>query len=198
MTQGAFAAALGVTRGAVGNWETGGGVARESLAAISRQFGVSLDWLDGKDLSPPPPAPNAGLPAPAPMVVTVPAYGQAIGGDDGYFVLNGRKIADLLAPSSLMGVRDAYAVLVSGESMEPRYEAGEAVFVNPHVPVRRGHYVVAQVRVPGDEMPRGYVKRFVRMSGDRLVLEQLNPAKELVFPRQQVVSVHRIVASGEG
>jgi len=55
----------------------------------------------------------------------IPAFGQAMGGKNGAFVLNGNKIADVLAPPSLDGVPDAYAVLVVGDSMEPRYFAGE-------------------------------------------------------------------------
>lgn len=34
-----------VTRGAVGNWEHDKGISRDNLMAISRKFGVSLDWL---------------------------------------------------------------------------------------------------------------------------------------------------------
>jgi transcriptional regulator with XRE-family HTH domain len=40
-----FAAALGVTRGAVGNWELGRGVSRDSLQLIEDRFGVSHEWL---------------------------------------------------------------------------------------------------------------------------------------------------------
>lgn len=193
LSQADLAAAVGMRQQGIASIEAGIVERPRKLREIAKALRTTEEVLLGEAA-----APNASHPIASPMLATVPAYGQAIGGDDGYFVLNGQKIADLLAPASLMGVRDAYAVLVSGESMEPRYEAGEAVFVNPHVPVRRGHYVVAQIRVPGDEMPRGYVKRFVRMSDERLILEQLNPAKELAFPRRQVVSVHRIVASGEG
>lgn len=126
----------------------------------------------------------------------VPAYGHAIGGPDGRFVLNGNKIADVLAPANLMGVRDAYAVYVVGESMEPRYFAGEAVFINPHIPVRRGDFVVAQIAA-SDEEKHAYVKRFIKLNSTELVLEQFNPAQMLTFPADRVVSVHRIVASGE-
>jgi len=139
-----------------------------------------------------------GLPQPAVLERTIPVYGQAMGGDDGYFVLNGEKIGDLLAPPSLSKVRGAYAVLVSGESMEPRYFAGEAVYLNPNIPARRGDFVVAQVLEGEDPIPRAYVKQFVRMNGDELVVAQFNPAKELRFPVARVRAVHRIVFSGDG
>jgi phage repressor protein C with HTH and peptisase S24 domain len=52
LSQEKFAEAIGevegvrVTRGAVGNWEHGGGISRANLTAISDVFGVSLDWLE--------------------------------------------------------------------------------------------------------------------------------------------------------
>lgn len=130
--------------------------------------------------------------------VKVPVYGQAMGGEDGRFILNGNKIDDILAPSSLAGIAEAYAIYVSGDSMEPRYFAGEAVFVNPRMPVRRGDFVIIQIRpsVDGDA-PHGYVKRFVRM-GQELVVEQYNPAKQLMFPAADVISVHRVMMGGDG
>jgi transcriptional regulator with XRE-family HTH domain len=44
-TQQEFAAALGVTRGAVGNWELDKGVKRENLLLIAQVTGTSLNWL---------------------------------------------------------------------------------------------------------------------------------------------------------
>lgn len=40
-----FARELGVERGAVGNWELGGGVKMENISRIARQYRVPLDWL---------------------------------------------------------------------------------------------------------------------------------------------------------
>lgn len=38
---------LGVTRGAVGNWELGGGIKRENLQKIAAEYDVSFEWLAG-------------------------------------------------------------------------------------------------------------------------------------------------------
>lgn len=141
---------------------------------------------------------NARIAGRVTLNTTIPAYGHAMGGKDGQFILNGNKVADVLAPASLSGVPDAYAVYVAGNSMEIRYFAGEVVYVNPRLPVRRGDFVVAQIAASEGEAPYAYVKRFVTMDELRLKLEQFNPKKTLTFPRSQVVSVHKIIMGGDG
>ena len=44
-SQEAFAKPLGVSRGAVGNWERDQGIKTENLSAIARTYSVPLDWL---------------------------------------------------------------------------------------------------------------------------------------------------------
>jgi phage repressor protein C with HTH and peptisase S24 domain len=128
----------------------------------------------------------------------IPLYGQAVGGADGQFPLNGSLITEVAAPPSLAGVAGAYAVMVVGTSMEPRYFAGEAVFVNPRLPVRVGDFVVAQIAADEGEPPFAYVKRYVGQNEKSTRLEQLNPPKKLSFATGRIVSIHRIVMSGEG
>ena len=140
---------------------------------------------------------NAALGA-AVRLGRIPLYGQAVGGADGQFPLNGSLITEIAAPPSLAGVAGAYAVMVVGTSMEPRYFAGEAVFVNPRLPVRVGDFVVAQIGTHEGEPPLAYVKRYVGQNEKAIRLEQLNPGKKLSFAADRVVSIHRIVMSGEG
>jgi phage repressor protein C with HTH and peptisase S24 domain len=127
----------------------------------------------------------------------IPVYGQAVGGKDGEFVLSGNQVFEVAAPPSLSLVPNAYAVLVVGDSMEPRYFAGETVFVNPRLPISRGSFVVAQISKGEEAEPRAYVKRFVSQDAKRLRLEQYNPKKILEFPMSTVVAIHRIVMSSE-
>lgn len=126
----------------------------------------------------------------------IPVYGQAVGGIDGEFVMNGDRLEDVFAPPVLSSVAEAYAVYVAGESMEPRYFDGEIVFVNPIKRVRRGDFVVAQIQAEEHGPRLAYVKRFVRWNAQVLVLSQYNPEKELHFAAGQVVSVHLAVMGG--
>jgi transcriptional regulator with XRE-family HTH domain len=55
---------LGVTRGAVGNWELGKGIKRENLQLIADKYKISFDWLaTGRGLMKEPPPPLSGLDA---------------------------------------------------------------------------------------------------------------------------------------
>lgn len=133
------------------------------------------------------------------MTSTIPVYGRHSGGPDGQFVLSDNKVGDIVAPPSIAGAPNAYAVYVVGESMEPRYLAGEVVFVNPGLPVRQGDFVVAQIKADTEgDPPLAYIKRFISMTSRVLKLTQFNPRKTLEFPRNRVVSVERIVMGGEG
>lgn len=127
----------------------------------------------------------------------IPVYGNAMGGKDGEFILSGNQVSEVPAPPNLLHVPDAYAVYVVGDSMEPRYFAGETVFVNPRLPISRGAFVVAQISKGQEAVPRAYVKRFVSQDSKRLRLEQFNPKKVLEFPISTIVALHRIVMSGE-
>jgi phage repressor protein C with HTH and peptisase S24 domain len=146
----------------------------------------------GKKAAAPAIPPNAEVSGEVQIATRIPVYGQAVG-----VILNGNRVADILAPPSLSRVADAYAVYVVGDSMEPRYFAGEMVFVNPRLPISKGAFVVAQIAIGDDETPHAYVKRFVSSDSKRLRLEQYNPARILEFPASRVVSVHRVIMGGE-
>jgi len=146
------------------------------------------------------PMPNAGLPEKVRMDSgQMPIYGVSVGGDARSRVLfNGQPLGTVNRPESLASNPRAYATYVHGDSMEPRYEAGEIVLVNPDKGYRKGNYVVAQVYENDGDPPFGYVKKFISF-GEELVLEQLNPPdgedEIMRFPKNRVVSVHRIVGT---
>lgn len=143
------------------------------------------------------PEPNATI---GPKIVTsgkpIPVYGSAVGGVDGEFVMNGSFLYEVMAPPSLSPIAGAYAVQISGESMEPRYFDGEVAFVDPTRRVTKGDFVVAQIQREEGGPILAFIKRFVRHNAQELVLEQYNPVKELRFPHEQVHSVHYVVLAG--
>jgi phage repressor protein C with HTH and peptisase S24 domain len=61
-----------------------------------------------------------------------------------------------------------------------------------------GAYVLVQLKPPAEgEPPLALIKRLVRKAGQRYVLEQFNPARQFEVPVKDVVSIHRVVGSGE-
>lgn len=126
----------------------------------------------------------------------IPVFGQAVGGVDGEFIMNGNILYEVMAPPVLSHISEAYAVSVSGESMSPRYEDGELCFIDPSRRVKKGDYVVAQIRFEEEGPILAFVKKFIRHNAQELVLEQFNPPKELRFNAENVYSVDYIALAG--
>ena len=198
MTQEELARAVGKTRNAVAQWESGLTHPRlNTLEDIAGALKVSLEWLllgdkntgeyDSRQIS--------GRPA----IKLIPVYGQPVAGINGEFAFDGKKLFEVPCPPQLLNVENAYGVEVSGDTMSPRYEDGEIVYIDTVRRVKKGDYVVAKIMMQEeDSFPTAFIKRFIRHNEKELVLTQLNPAKELVFPHQRVVSVHYIALAGEG
>jgi phage repressor protein C with HTH and peptisase S24 domain len=221
-TQEELAKRVGVTRGALANWEVGGEISAANMRRISEEFDGTLDWLatgvgkppaivgnrtlaevpkdeDSTDVSQLGNAPNANIGGKnVGGWQEVPVYGQAVAGEDGEFLMNGNIMFTALAPPSVVAISNAYGVRVSGLSMEPRYYDGEVVFVDPSRIPRAGDFVVVQVKTDEHGELWGFVKRYVRRNTKELVLSQFNPEKVLTFRNDQVASCHVIVMGGMG
>ena len=124
--------------------------------------------------------------------------GMAECGPDGWSLWNGEVIEMTSRPPNLAGAALAYAVYVVGSSMEPRYHSGELVYVHPGRPVDVGAYVLVQVKPREEgEAPKAVVKRLVRRSATKVTLEQFNPKKTIELKTSDILSMHRVVGSGE-
>jgi transcriptional regulator with XRE-family HTH domain len=118
----------------------------------------------------------------------IPIRSAARGGGEQEMFLGDGPIGYTPRPANLTGVRDAYAIYMVGDSMEPRYEQGWLLYVNPFKPPTRGRDVVVYKKNQS-----ALIKQFVRWEGDALVLRQLNPEQELRIPRDEVVECHLVV-----
>jgi len=129
---------------------------------------------------------------PAVPLRDLPVMGAVKGGAEGFYFNEGEAKEYVVRPPSLGGVSNAFALYVDGESMEPRYYAGEMLYVNPNRPITRGCFVAVEL-ADGQCL----IKQFVRRSDDHLVLAQFNPAKEIRLLAAKVKRIHRITGSGE-
>ena len=206
LTQEKLASLIGVTKSAVNSWEQKGVTPRSyRFIDIAEATNVSKEWLllggstNNQNLVMFTPSGKVLPIADLPNQKIIPIYGHAIAGVNGEFLFNGKKLFEMLCPPQLLRAPDAYGVQVSGDSMYPRFEDGEIVYVDPSRRVKKGDYVVAQVMAEeGSSLPQVFIKKFVRHNEAELVLEQFVPKKNLVFPHERVVSVHYIALAGEG
>lgn len=93
--------------------------------------------------------------------------------------------------------RQIYCVYVWGDSMVPRFDAGDRLYVDPRRPPSVGDDVVVQLA--GDcEMQDGQVvvaliKRLARRNGSTIELEQYNPATKITVEMSRIAAIHRVV-----
>ena len=116
----------------------------------------------------------------------------------GLFQWNGQTVDYVSRPPQLMGAPEAYGVYVDGSGMEPRYYAGEIVYVHPGKPVTLGAFVVAQVKPEAEgDAPKAFIRRLVKRSASKMTFEQFNPPKEIDIKPSDILSMHKIVGSAE-
>ena len=128
----------------------------------------------------------------------IPVMGVAEGGGEGKSLWNGEIVDYVSRPPALAGAPNGYATYVIGTSMEPRYHPGELIYVHPGKPVNLGAYVLVQLKPPEEgSPPLALIKKLSRKSATRIVLEQFNPPRTFDVPVKEIVSIHRIVGSGE-
>jgi phage repressor protein C with HTH and peptisase S24 domain len=101
----------------------------------------------------------------------VPLLGFAEAGAGGYFDDGGFPAGEGWDEIAFPAVNDehAYALEVSGQSMEPAYRDGDVIVVSPLAPIRRGDRVVVRTRA-GEVM----AKELKRKTAKSIELKSLN------------------------
>lgn len=138
---------------------------------------------------------------------TLPGYAATIGGYAGITTIDGKDIvleqtairsAEIIAmyrrPPPLRESEKAYVQYVQGSSMEPKFEEGEAILIDPRRPIRARDYVMVTIahEVDAGEGPEvifGFVRRLVRRTADYVELEQFNPPAVFRLPVREVTGI---------
>jgi phage repressor protein C with HTH and peptisase S24 domain len=125
----------------------------------------------------------------------IPLLGFAQAGAEGYFDDGGYPTGGSWDEIPFPGLGDpnAYALEISGDSMEPVYRDGDTVIVSPAAGVRRGDRVVAKTR-DGEVM----VKQLIRKSARKVDLMSVNPAyADRSLDITEIEWIARIVWAGQ-
>jgi phage repressor protein C with HTH and peptisase S24 domain len=121
----------------------------------------------------------------------VPLIGLAAAGTGGYFDDGGFPVGSGWDEIAFPDVDDehAYALEVSGNSMEPLYRKGDILIVSPSARVRQGDRVIVKTK-SGEVL----AKELKRRSSRSVELRSLNPAhKDRTLPASDVLWIARIV-----
>jgi phage repressor protein C with HTH and peptisase S24 domain len=139
----------------------------------------------------------------------VPVYGTAmgtfkIGGEGGEVeqtIIDPSDIMDhFTRPPGYANKTGLYGLYVTGPSMEPRWESGDPLYVDPKRPPSIGDDVVVYlVRHNGSEqeLEAVLIKRLARLSASFVELEQFNPAMVFRIERNRISAIHRVIPRRE-
>ncbi|CAM1656887.1 Peptidase S24/S26A/S26B/S26C [Bartonella apihabitans] len=213
MTQEELAKAVGKTRNAVAQWESGAAHPRpNTLEDIAGALNVSIDWLltgntpnvagtettrtnsKMSDVK----FNNSTLPPRQYMLQDVPVMGTAAcNTDNGSFKLDSSIIDYVHRPPALLMTKGLYALYVEGDTMEPRFNAGDLIFVHPHKPVRIGDSVVVQIAKSIDEPIKAMIAVLAKRTSHEVFLQKYIPDKIISFDNANIVSIHKILEMRE-
>ncbi len=159
----------------------------ESIAKVLNATGASLEQFTALVSG------ARALSSTAPSRVAarrIPLIGLAQAGAEGYLDDGGFPVGGAGEEVSLPESSDlnAYALEISGDSMEPVYRDGDMVVVSPASPIRRGDRVVTRTE-HGEVMAQQLDPR----SASRVELKSLNPLHpDFSFDLNEVAWLHRI------
>ena len=122
----------------------------------------------------------------------LPVMGTVKGDGDGFLFVQGEAKEFVERPANLKGVLNALALYMDSDLMEPRYYAGELLYVNPNRPLTKNCFVAVEL-ADG----QGLIRQFLRRSEDEVVLRQFNPAKDTHLKAGTVRKIYRITGAAE-
>lgn len=170
---------------------------RDRLAPV---LGVSPDALRERPKAGASVSAPAVMPPPSPRNLPrdVPVMGTAMGGDGSFLLNQGDPIDMVRRGPGIAQSRTVFAIYVEGESMSPRFDPGDLIYLDPARPVRIGDDVVlVMASENAADPPLSYLKRLVRRTADRVIAEQFNPAQRIEYPTRNLKQMVRVLKLAE-
>lgn len=126
---------------------------------------------------------------------TFPVYASAEGGP-GEIIRSPDPVDWIPRPTALANVKDAYGLIVVGNSMEHELEPGDIAYINPHLPIIFDKTYVFYHEIDGEA--RATVKRLVKSTVDAWTVKQRNPEKQFQLKKTEWAVAHRVVGKWSG
>lgn len=183
----------------------------DTLNRIARVLGVELFWL--RDNTPPKHATPSEGDTLARVIVPSHTAGETARGKerpgfggqrdvpvykttptpDGTSALITAEISDLAErPPGIVGATGVYAVFARGESMSPKYDHGDIVYIHPDRPIMAGGYVLV-----GYKDSRVIIRRLISRGDSVVVLRRLNPLRDERHTPDSFEFIHHILSLNE-
>lgn len=182
---------LNVTPAAVSQWlsETSS-PRRDNVFAIAQALSVPIETLISDIQSPIESFPLRTHPAPVAQARDLPVFASVEAGG-GAMLIQQNPIDYTYRSETSMGA-DCFACHVLGDSMEPAFERGEQVIVDPRRVAMPGDACVFVDESDATEW-RAVVKRLVRVTDRAWIVRQFNPARDFELPRDKWPRALKIV-----
>jgi phage repressor protein C with HTH and peptisase S24 domain len=188
MEQEDLAKLAGVRQQYISDIETGKSLKPRELHKLAEALGIDVSQLDPERYKrrllenvPPPTYGKADL----------PVYASAEGGG-GAIIVHFDPISFADRPGPLVGVKNAYAIYIVGESMVPAYEPGDTAWINPNLPpVPNRDAIFYHSDENGDN--QAMIKRLVRSTPKAWVVWQHNPPGEITLEKTLWPKCHIVI-----
>ncbi len=171
-------------------WPTTESIAK-ILAATNTNFSNFVALVERADLVPTSHAELAKATSGKPQRRSVPLLGFAEAGDRGYFDDSGFPVGGGWEQIQIPTLADpnAYALEVSGHSMEPVYRPGDILIISPKEDVRKADRVVLKT-MDGEVMAKEVVKK----TATRIEVRSLNPEHgDRAFTMKEIAWIAKVV-----
>lgn len=117
----------------------------------------------------------------------MPVYGLSAGRESTYSISKAHIISRKRANIALIG-ENGFFVTVVGDTMEPLFEEGQVLSVNPDYPLVKGKPCLIET-INNESL----IRRFISRNDKSLQCQQLNPMQTQVLKMAEIVRVSRIV-----
>lgn len=124
----------------------------------------------------------------------LPVHAAAQGGP-GEMIVSSDPVDWVLRPDPLSNVKDAYGIIIVGESMLPEFRPGDIALVNPHLPPMREETYIFYAEENGEI--RATIKHLIKWTDANWHVRQWNAPKgqkpDITLSRREWGKLHRVV-----